>query len=161
MRLDFSKDKSIRSQWALNHATVPIRSKINHPPPVPSHFQGSWPRPVGDDDPLPPPPQRPELSSSKPSDDGTVTAAIIGAGAAGLFTAMIFDYLNTTVKGANIKYEIFEAENLEKRLGGRLFTHNFELLDPDDPKHNYFDVGAMRFPDASDKAPNPNPIMKR
>src|SRR3954467_9510045 len=120
MRLDFSKDKSIRSQWALSHATVPIRYKINHPPPLPGHFRGSWPGRVEDDKELPPPPQHePELGSSKPSDNDTgVKAAIIGAGAAGLFTAMIFDHLNTTVKGANIEYEIFEAEDKEKRLGG-------------------------------------------
>ena len=64
-----------------------------------------------------------------------------------MFTAMIFDYLNEKYK-LNVKYEILEAE--EKRVGGRLFTYKFP--DPADPTykcgdHDYYDVGAMRFPD--------------
>ena len=65
---------------------------------------------------------------------------IIGAGVAGLFTAMIFDYLNEEYH-TNVEYEIMEC-NDKSRLGGRLYTHYFT-----EAKHDYFDVGAMRFPD--------------
>ncbi|KAK6525853.1 hypothetical protein TWF281_010897 [Arthrobotrys megalospora] len=73
---------------------------------------------------------------------------IIGAGAAGLFAAMIFDYLteNTDLK---IEYEILEAHG-EERLGGRLYSHYFRHMGPNYPtgKHDYYDVGAMRFPES-------------
>ncbi|KAM0795456.1 hypothetical protein BDR22DRAFT_796700, partial [Usnea florida] len=65
---------------------------------------------------------------------------IIGAGVAGLFTAMIFDYLNDEYQ-TNVEYEIIEC-NSKDRLGGRLYTHYFS-----DAEHDYYDVGAMRFPD--------------
>ena len=65
---------------------------------------------------------------------------IIGAGVAGMFTAMIFDYLNEEYH-TNVEYEIMEC-NDKSRLGGRLYTHYFT-----DAKHDYFDVGAMRFPE--------------
>lgn len=48
---------------------------------------------------------------------------IIGAGAAGLYTAMIFDSLS-------IPYEILEADPL--RVGGRMFTHYFGNQDGSD-----------------------------
>jgi monoamine oxidase len=70
---------------------------------------------------------------------------IIGAGVAGMFTAMIFDYLNDVYK-LNVDYEILEAD--EKRHGGRLYTYKFPTIDehPDIGLHDYYDVGAMRFP---------------
>ena len=71
---------------------------------------------------------------------------IIGAGVAGLFTAMTIDRLNEKFK-LGFKYEILEAAD-QKRFGGRLYTHRFS-----DQLHDYYDVGAMRFPDIS--------IMKR
>lgn len=60
---------------------------------------------------------------------------------------MLFDHLNDKYPGLNVKYEILEAE--EKRLGGRLFTYKFPKKDkqPDIGPHDYYDVGAMRFPD--------------
>ncbi|PPQ70504.1 hypothetical protein CVT24_013274, partial [Panaeolus cyanescens] len=64
---------------------------------------------------------------------------IIGAGAAGLRTAMLLQKLG-------IPYDILEASN---RSGGRMFTYNF-APDPNashDGKHDYYDVGAMRFPE--------------
>ena len=74
---------------------------------------------------------------------------IVGAGAAGLFTAMIFDHLKEKY-GLKVKYEILEASREdEDRLGGRLFSYYFKDK-PDHPKigpHDYYDVGAMRFPD--------------
>lgn len=63
---------------------------------------------------------------------------IIGAGMAGLYTAMI-------LKSLGISYEILEASG---RIGGRVHTHRFSN-DPGD----YYDVGAMRFPST--------PIMHR
>lgn len=85
---------------------------------------------------------------------------IIGAGAAGLYTALILDSLE-------IPYQILEAN--PTLVGGRMFTYNF---DNDPSSYNYYvsnhilcrsaisltnwnqqDVGAMRFPDS--------PFMKR
>ena len=59
---------------------------------------------------------------------------------------MILDHLNKEYN-LNAKYEILEANTVE-RLGGRLFSYYFKdhggkPLGP----HQYFDVGAMRFPD--------------
>ena len=59
---------------------------------------------------------------------------IIGAGAAGLYTAMMLKYIGVT----NI--DILEANN---RVGGRCFT---QPLSGDTSDHNYYDVGAMRIP---------------
>ena len=47
---------------------------------------------------------------------------------------MILDELNIP----GLAYEIFEADD---RFGGRVHTHRFS-----DVKHDYYDVGAMRFP---------------
>jgi hypothetical protein len=57
---------------------------------------------------------------------------IIGAGVAGLKAAMLLSQ-------AGIPFEIIEASN---RVGGRLFTYQFS-----DQPYDYFDVGAMRYPD--------------
>ncbi|KDQ16663.1 hypothetical protein BOTBODRAFT_186328 [Botryobasidium botryosum FD-172 SS1] len=67
-------------------------------------------------------------------DPERLTVGIIGAGAAGLYAAMILDDLS-------IAYEILEGSD---RVGGRVRTHYFE---EDQSQWNYFDVGAMRFPD--------------
>jgi hypothetical protein len=94
-----------------------------------------------------------------PPPQGKSKVCIIGAGAAGLFTAMLFDYLNahSEVAGFQVEYDIFEAsaENNAARgalpsngIGGRLFTYNFS-----NTPHDYYDVGAMRFPE--------NPVMRR
>ncbi|KAG8853979.1 hypothetical protein FRB96_007842 [Tulasnella sp. 330] len=59
-------------------------------------------------------------------------------------------------RSLGIPFEILEAQN---RTGGRLYTHKFikkdEKGDPllDQPKHDYYDVGAMRYPKTN--------IMKR
>ncbi|KAJ7191559.1 L-amino acid oxidase 1 [Mycena pura] len=65
--------------------------------------------------------------------------AIIGAGVAGLQTAQI-------LKEMGIPYKIFEASD---RPGGRVYTYEFASKPPGNPKgkHDYHDVGAMRFPD--------------
>jgi len=67
---------------------------------------------------------------------------IVGGGIAGLYAAYILTYLE-------IDYEILEANH--ERLGGRVYTHYFSKQNP--PNHDYYDVGAMRFPDS--------PIMAR
>ena len=86
---------------------------------------------------------------------------IVGAGAAGLFTAMIFDWLKSKagkeIPDLNISYDIFEAND---RLGGRLYTHRFEqpakghdAKEQKQEDHLYYDVAAMRYPEI--------PIMER
>ncbi|EOD46897.1 putative l-amino acid oxidase protein [Neofusicoccum parvum UCRNP2] len=60
---------------------------------------------------------------------------------------MILDRLREKIDGINISYDILEASG-EDRLGGRLYTHHFS-----EKPNDYYDVGAMRFPD--------NKIMKR
>jgi Flavin containing amine oxidoreductase len=64
--------------------------------------------------------------------------AIIGAGVAGLRTAML-------LQSKHIPYKIFEASG---RPGGRLFTYKFPSRPPYNPPghHDYYDVGGMRFP---------------
>ncbi|KAJ4015383.1 hypothetical protein NW766_005723 [Fusarium irregulare] len=84
-----------------------------------------------------------------PKKPGHLEIGIVGAGVAGLFTALLFDWLNEECAddGLKIDYDIMEAAKMN-RLGGRLYTHHFST----DP-HDYYDVGAMRFPN--------NSIMKR
>lgn len=62
--------------------------------------------------------------------------AIIGAGVAGLRTAKL-------LQDMGIPYKIFEAGD---RPGGRIFTYQFSPKTAPG-KHDYYDVGAMRFPD--------------
>ncbi|RGP72367.1 hypothetical protein FLONG3_6763 [Fusarium longipes] len=86
-----------------------------------------------------------------PKEKGKIDVGIVGAGVAGLFAALLFDWLNDHPKlkgkGLKINYDILEAAGAQ-RLGGRLYTHHFS-----DEEHDYYDVGAMRFPN--------NSIMKR
>lgn len=87
-----------------------------------------------------------------PKQDGEFKIGVVGAGCAGLFTGLIIDYLNEKSNDwengkLNISYDILEAAGPE-RLGGRLYTYKFS-----GKKHDYYDVGAMRFPN--------NKIMER
>lgn len=85
-----------------------------------------------------------------PPQPGNFRVGIVGAGVSGLFTALLFDWLNEhpKLKGKlRIDYDITEAAD-EARLGGRLYTHRFSK-----EEHDYYDVGAMRFPE--------NPVMNR
>ena len=84
-----------------------------------------------------------------PEDKSKFKMGIVGAGVAGLFTAMVFDWLNSQFSETELKidYDIFEAAS-ENRLGGRLYTHHFS-----ERPHDYYDVGAMRFPN--------NDVMRR
>lgn len=62
---------------------------------------------------------------------------------------MTLDYLKEKYN-LNVNYTILEA-NGEERVGGRLYTYKFPPK-PDVPEypeikpHDYYDVGAMRFP---------------
>ncbi|KAN0070833.1 hypothetical protein V8E54_010998 [Elaphomyces granulatus] len=66
---------------------------------------------------------------------------IVGAGMAGLYIALILDTLDIP----GISFDLFEASD---RIGGRCLTHEFSKI-----PHDYYDVGAMRFPDI--------PVMNR
>ncbi|TFK34498.1 L-amino acid oxidase [Crucibulum laeve] len=81
---------------------------------------------IPDTDIKPPPPQP---ASPYP-------VGILGAGVSGLYAAMMLQSLG-------IKYEIMEGSG---RTGGRLYTHYF----PKNPgKYQYYDVGAMRYPETT------------
>ena len=111
--------------------------------------------------------RQPPRHRSEPAANLGLPVGILGAGVAGLYTAMILDSLG-------IKYEIIEGS---KRHGGRLYTHKFKehSKNTQEPSalYQYFvssnprlglyyatltlsllqDVGAMRYPDI--------PFMKR
>ncbi|KAK4449750.1 putative L-amino-acid oxidase precursor [Podospora aff. communis PSN243] len=86
------------------------------------------------------PPDHPRLGDGR---DGALhgdypprKVCIVGAGVAGLYIAMLLDSLNIP----NLTYDILEAN--PDRVGGRCYTYRFS----DDP-HDYYDIGAMRYPD--------------
>jgi len=62
---------------------------------------------------------------------------IVGAGITGLYIALILD----TLKIDNVTFDFLEAS---ERIGGRCMTHQFSNI-----PHDYYDVGAMRFPKIS------------
>ena len=74
---------------------------------------------------------------AKHKDPYQCRVCIIGAGPAGLYTAMMLKFLGAT----NI--DILEAS---ERVGGRCYT---QALSGDKSYHNYYDVGAMRIPELS------------
>ena len=74
------------------------------------------------------PPRRQE---SPPGSKDDLKVCIVGAGMSGLYSALILDHLG-------IKYDLLEAND---RPGGRVLTHYFSTR-----KHDYYDIGAMRFP---------------
>ena len=144
--------ETIRNQWARIHARHGITELFNekiaeiNKSPALSNL-----RPFVPYEHLPEvPPLSDPASDTGPKIDPKV--AIVGAGAAGLFTAMILDYLNKNdslkEKGFKVSYDIFEAADKD-RVGGRLFTYNFAPHDVKSPagRHDYYDVGAMRFPE--------------
>ena len=81
----------------------------------------------------------------KPRTPGEFKVGIVGAGCAGLFTGLLLDWLQEGLQEEfpklKISYDIIEAAGPD-RLGGRLYTHKFT-----EKKHDYYDIGAMRFPD--------------
>ncbi|WZH45791.1 uncharacterized protein QYS62_006859 [Fusarium acuminatum] len=64
--------------------------------------------------------------------------AIVGAGATGLYLAMMLKYLNI----GNV--DIYEAAD---RVGGRVHTFHFPKDDQYPNPHDYYDIGAMRIPE--------------
>ncbi|QRV77268.1 Flavin containing amine oxidoreductase [Ceratobasidium sp. AG-Ba] len=78
------------------------------------------------------------ISLDQPPTDDSVPkvtrVAVIGAGVSGLQVALKL--------GREHHVDVYEAAD---RVGGRLFTYKFD----DDNEWDYFDVGAMRFPDTS------------
>jgi hypothetical protein len=91
------------------------RSPRSSEPPRTSPTRGTL-HPVRPIPILAPPDGPVTLSRSSQSEaPGELLVGIIGAGAAGLYTAMILDDLG-------IKYEILEGSD---RIGGRIFTHDF------------------------------------
>ena len=75
----------------------------------------------------------PQSSTPKPQQ---FKVGIVGAGCAGLYSALL-------LKSIGIDYEILESSD---RAGGRVMTHYFTEPEPDQISHDYYDVGAMRFP---------------
>ena len=147
---------SIRNQWAQYHVTRHLRKAYNK---FYGDLNGIGPgRPLGEDEDLPDLRHHElahrliDMPAGRPA-DASPTVCTVGAGAAGLFTALLFDYLNQNVSGFNVQYEIFESQQSTAKsgrgVGGRLYTYNFDNVNP----HPYYDVGAMRFPQ--------NPIMLR
>ena len=150
---DFS---DLRNRWASYHIAKSINAGRKT---FGGALEGYIPIPKNDDDyEIPtPPPLAPEDGSHGHENfrEGhqTINIGVVGAGCAGLFTGMVLNYLNEKLaeKGVPLtfKYDIYEAASSD-RLGGRLFSYNFG--GPPEA-HDYYDVGAMRFPD--------NPVMKR
>ena len=92
--------------------------------------------------------RRLDLEIPKSKANHQLKVAIVGAGCAGLFVPMIFNKLSALLEEKQLPHlsvdcEIFEASP-EKRLGGRVSTHKFSQC-----PHDYYDVGAMRFPDVN------------
>ena len=159
MSLDWNSDISIRDQWAHQHAVRGVKEVWNKklsslPPPL----SGTPPGPIAgidfpghlEDGDLP---RLPKLNRSgrKPAVEASdVKVGIVGAGAAGLFTGMLLDFLNSSLGGGvfHVSYDIWEAAN-KHRVGGRLYTYDFTAEGSTNPQgpHDYYDVGAMRFPD--------------
>ncbi|UZP43072.1 hypothetical protein NXS19_010888 [Fusarium pseudograminearum] len=114
------------AQHLLNKHLRKLRAKLNEDvefsEPLPQKkFSHSAP---SDGDPL----------SEMPEYKGRV--AIVGAGATGLYLAMMLKYLKIN------NVDIYEASD---RIGGRCYTYNFP--DEKDSPHNYYDIGAMRIPE--------------
>ncbi|KAK4188614.1 amine oxidase [Podospora australis] len=171
---------SIRDQWARAHATQAIKEAYNFYSSLSKKYNDHI---ADDEDLPQPPPltDQPDVKWP-PEKPMIVNVGIVGAGIAGLFAAKVLEYLNfrlflsylETVDPNGVKptmeefhrdyvvtekifgmkvlyftHQIHEAAD-ETRVGGRLFTYEFK---PSSGPHEYYDVGAMRFPD--------NPVMKR
>lgn len=118
-------------------------NKLIAPPQTrdPSHSDALFPDDLRSGLPSPPRSETLASSDSSPSPpDNCITdpVAIIGGGVAGLRVAMM-------LKELGIPYWIYEAS---ERYGGRAYTYHFKKKEGEPASaQNYFDVGAMRFPD--------------
>lgn len=146
--LDIDSPISIRAQWARQHAIYGVRDEWNKIVRLayghrPDDENFDAPELIKGDD-LPTAPLHvPQKQLEVSNDTLTINVGIIGAGAAGLFSAVMLEYINSQVTSVKFTYDILEADTT-KRSGGRLYTYQFS--DPPVP-HDYYDVGAMRFPD--------------
>ncbi|KAI0532529.1 hypothetical protein GGR58DRAFT_489917 [Xylaria digitata] len=125
---------SYRAQWARLCTRDLLAKEINilqnFPRVTPFPFPGktTWDR-----DNLPP--RFPVRSVPRSGEeDRDYKVCIIGAGIAGLYIALILETLDIP----EVSFDFFEASD---RIGGRCRTHQFS-----DTLHDYYDVGAMRFP---------------
>lgn len=175
LRDQWARQHAVRG---IKEEFVRLRSdNIRHEPSLPED-----PRMFDIEDPyLPPAPKPHDTPKVPPKEPLVIPLGIVGAGVAGLFAAKVLDYLNrklsqmadedggsqsgTPTNVAEFQrqydpiqrapntlyfaYTIHEAAQAD-RVGGRLYTHNFG-----GPRraHDYYDVGAMRFPN--------NPVMAR
>lgn len=156
MLLDIESEVPVKYQWAHHHAlTGTVHEYLRH---ASDNEKMTLPIPdKPDEDKLPSPNLRPREGDPVVIHPGQnpniVKFGVVGAGAAGLFLGMMLDYLNKELelrdKQLRFDYEILEAAGPD-RVGGRLYTHNFS---GQRDCHDYYDVGAMRFPD--------NPVMAR
>jgi len=145
--LDINSSVSIRAQWARQHAIYGIKEEWNRlvrlaygRPPDDRSFLDAPELIKGDE--LREAPFKPPLKDPKAEHEPLpVNVGIVGAGAAGLFSALVLEYLNKQQTSVKFTYDILEADKTN-RSGGRLYTHNFSSQ-----PHDYYDVGAMRFPD--------------
>ena len=110
----------IRIGWGSGmgkQLTAPPPHTMSSPPPnIYAHLALSQDNAQREDVPTYKLSKKPSSPNPKPTAD--LPVCIIGAGMAGLYTAMIFQSLG-------IPYHIVDA-NTEKRLGGRIFTHRFD-----------------------------------
>ena len=146
-----NSDVSWRAKWARRLVREKVAAQITalrpsegdgHPlhdsiPFYPSFGAGQTQDPLK----LPPLPARTQPQAMgrllDPDDSAEWRVSIIGAGTAGLYIAMILDDLQIP----GLKYDLLEASD---RVGGRVYTHYFSKT-----SHDYYDIGAMRFPKVS------------
>ncbi|KAJ0162874.1 putative bifunctional amine oxidase [Colletotrichum tanaceti] len=146
--LDISSPISIRAQWARQHAVYGIQEEWNklvrlaygrRPDDERSDLPELMDGDTLDEAPLKTIPKDGKNEAAA-GDPLAINVGIVGAGAAGLFSALVLEHLNTAQSSVKFTYDILEADTTN-RSGGRLYTHNFSQQ-----PHDYFDVGAMRFP---------------
>jgi hypothetical protein len=126
-----SRSPSFRAQWARRLVRSKLSKQVNYHSGNDLLHRG-----IPGQTPLASTPRQLPQNFDLPEvnfDKGT-KVCIIGAGAAGLYIAMILDDLAIP----NLSYDILEADD---RVGGRMKTHYFS-----DTEHDYYDIGAMRFP---------------
>ncbi|KAK4066244.1 uncharacterized protein Triagg1_8076 [Trichoderma aggressivum f. europaeum] len=150
--VDFAQ--SVRTRWARRLVREKIAKELNIinerlgevpgiPPPSEGRFLGGYTHDNLPSDPLHSNIKPALVSDARRGEEELPPrkVCIVGAGVSGLYIAMILDDL----KIPNLTYDIFESSS---RTGGRLYTHHFSKA-----KHDYYDIGAMRYPDI--------PSMKR
>ena len=133
---------SFKAEWAKNLVFENIKEFwLSRPDDDPAWNDVIKPRPSKEDIEQGKLPQLPD-TGEEDKDTSPYKICIIGAGVAGLFTAMVVDQLNERFN-LGFQYDLLEAAE-ETRFGGRLYTHRFT-----ENLHDYYDIGAMRFPEIS------------